>query len=282
MEISERVFELIDAAIAENRQPTGLLFHGTVEPITGPSLTAGADGVFWTTTNPRIAQQYMPASGSSQLFGAINTFERDRPVKPFAASPWFVFSKSVSGHTDADFDVEMDSHGSLRSWRIPDGWLTYSEAEMALEKRLGYPAGQHHWVKIRRDGDQEEFMPASYQMPGLLYVTLAEGLKFKDLRRSHEGDLMDREDHSYKQFAEADVEGRDGVLINDFAQTDRFGNIGHLSYGILPNRLAGLEWVVIPASRYELCSVDDLATMPVEILTWHQDFPNLAATTPKC
>lgn len=268
MDLEAEIYRRIDAAIESDRMPEGLLFHGTVETIDGP-LRPGVDKVFWTSDNPRIAQQYMPASGSSALFAAIPAYEREHHIRPSVNSPWFEFAKTVTGFSDGIFDVETDVRGRLQSWRIPKGWLTYEQAAKVLEEKLGYEAGKDHWVKTSFSGDgQIKYHHADYLMPGRLLVTLSDGLRLQDLRRSTEGNLMDADHHLWALFEAANAFRHDGVIINDFAQTDRLGNLGHVSYGILPNHLPRLEWVTIPATRHVLHTQDDLYTMPQELLAW--------------
>jgi hypothetical protein len=267
MTVDSEVLQRLQTAIQNGSMPEGLLFHGTTEPLKGP-LRPGGDGVFWTTDNPRVAQQYMPSSGGKEFFGAFSDFERDTYVRPTAGMPWFEFSKTITGHTDADFDVETDAYGRTKSFRIPPGWLRNGEAAKWLERELGYAAGRDHWVKSGLSDPNRRYYPIDYQMPGHLLVTVDDGLTFSNLRKPSEPDLMAPEHNNLALFANADAGGHAGIIINDFCQTEQFGNVGHVSYGILPNRLSTIEWVTIPATRFEVSSYDDFQTMPSELVQW--------------
>ncbi len=263
---AEIAAELISAS-EENRMPQGLLFHGTVEDISGP-LRQGGDGVLWTTDNPRIAQQYMPASGMSAFFGAMQSYERDMRIRPVANMPWFEFAKSVTGITDDQFDIRFDRIGQVDSYRVPSGWLTYGEAERILEEQLGYAPGKDHWVKTSSQSGATEFHSVDYTMPGQIYVTLAAPISFRDARRSDEGDLGDPDHLRGEVFAAAEERGYEGIVINDFCQTDHFGNVGHTSYGILPNRLNTVEWIAVPSTRKVIEVLDEFQTLPAELVSW--------------
>lgn len=73
------------------------------------------------------------------------------------------------------------------------------------------------------------------------------------VRRGDDGDLTDLEYHDHPAFARAQSAGYDGVIINDFAQTN-VGNFGHVSCGINANGLRKLDFLRIDATHYPLAN----------------------------
>ncbi len=152
----------------------------------------------------------------------------------------------------ACLDVEMDAHDQLKTWRYPDGWPTITECVQWLQNEMGYRWNDDRHqlpIKCRFVDGVETLMPADWFLPGTLLVTLSDGLSFRDLRNGREGDLTNLEYHQYDRFSLAARDGADGVIINDFAQTDE-GNIGHVSYGLTTHALSKLDWLSIPAVRH--------------------------------
>lgn len=240
--------DLIDAL---RRQDDRLvLFHGTGEPIEGPLRGGGYDGLLWTAREAAIAQQYIPRSGIVAILTAPDRFTLDRHVKPGLHSIEYRIACSLFGGKLEG--VEYDRFGTAVSWPIPDGWPTYRDVYDHIENDLGYtPRGGIFNLSTSLDGSEETIHPADWLRPGHLFATLADHLSFRDLRRGDEGDLTDLEYHDHRAFAQAEADGYDGVIINDFAQTD-LGNYGHVSYGINATGLAKLTFVRTEATHLPL------------------------------
>jgi len=241
----------LQAARDAGERPKGLLFHGTCESFEDALKGGPYDGVLWTADSPVIAQQYIPSSGSSVLVHRPMDYELKDRVRPNPDSWWNGLAKRISGLECRE--VELDAYGRAKSWIVPDGWPTYGDCVRHVEEVLGYRTDRGGY-EIRQqlvDGRFED-RPAGWQVEGWLYVALSDGLRFKDLRRSSEGDLMDLEYHDVEGFETAASEGWDGVIINDFAQADGHGNVGHVSWGLLPKGLEKAEWIRLPAVRRPL------------------------------
>ena len=243
----------------------GLLFHGSGEPWEGKPRPGG-DGMFWTASSAVIAQQYIPASGSTSIVTKVQSWRTDDRVLPELHSFWVTAAMQMTGLECSD--AEYDPYGQLVSWRYPEGWPTYGQCQAWLENELGYVWRRDHEpveVKVLMSDGAETLMPSDWSKDGTLLVTLSDGLAFRDLRRGGEGDLMDLEYHDYEAFEAAEAAGVDGVVINDFAQSDE-GNLGHVSYGLTSHALSKLEWVAIPAKRhvYDWKQKDDITADIVE------------------
>ena len=61
--------------------------------------------------------------------------------------------------------------------------------------------------------------------------------------------------------------GCDGVVINDFAQTDE-GNMPHLSYGLTLTGQSKVEWASLPARRRPISEAWSGRKVTPEVLEW--------------
>lgn len=229
------------------------LFHGTGEAIDTPLKPGGYDGVLWTAQWPSIAQSYIPAAGSTFLVAKAMPYEENQRVAPNRFSEVYnCLVKHWFGFTDAHTQPERDPGGIARSYRIPPGYPTYGDIEQKA-RELGYDDGRGYFeIKVSiGPGGETVPLPADYRKQGRLFVTLREGLRFADIRQASEGDLTAVEYHNHTGFRAAEDSGYDGVIINDFAQTDTYGNFGHLSYGLFSQAAKSTRFVGTDSLRAE-------------------------------
>ena len=235
-------------------------YHGTCEPFEGPPRPSGFDGCFWLAEHPTVAQCYIPDSGGKTLL-AVDSFEMGNLVRPSVAdrdrdrSPTGLYAAALQLGFPAAKEPEYDTWGNCRSWGCPEGYPRYADIVRRLVA-MGYPytegRGFSAWVKTRRIGDREEFMPADYRMPGRLFIVKGVGgLKLKDLSDGRESDLTDPDHLKLKAFRQAEAEGYDGVAISDFCQSEVHGNLGHQAIGLFAHALQGLRYVDVPVVRWD-------------------------------
>jgi hypothetical protein len=267
-ELEMEIFQRIDAAIRDDARPIGLLFHGTGEPIKGPLMPGGYDNVLWTSDSPVIAQSYIPNSGITMYMSRPSSYRMTDRVRPQEHSGWNELAKQMSGQEC--FDIAYQ-HGEVSSWRVPSDWPTYGDcwAFLTSQNGLGYP--DEETIEVSQSGSAEgwKFMPATYQLPGHLFVTLGDPENFSDLRQSDEPDLTSVEYHQTEAFETAWSQQKFGVMINDFAQMKRWGNVGHNSYGLSPETAAATQWIAIPATHYEPTDWDEFSKLTPELKAWH-------------
>jgi len=231
------------------------LFHGTIEPIEGPLRPGGYDGVFWTAESSAVAQCYIPATGGS-TFASISRYELDQSVRPSPSSPFYTVAKMIG---PAATSVEYDSCGRPKSWGIPEGYATYRKVVEHIEEAMGYVnrgiCGDFTF-EILTDGwspdtGEHVLVPANYRKEGSLIIV--DG--FQQMRllnvSTGESDLTDLQYNKLKLFRQAEAEGYDGVVIDDFCQSKRWGNVGHRSIGFFAAALARLSSTQIPAHRFD-------------------------------
>lgn len=231
----------------ETGRVEGLLFHSTAEPIVGPLYGDGL-GILWTARDPWVSAQYIPNAGSEALLARPDTWTMKERVRPQRHGFVYRLACELSGMECEDVSWSWD--GSAQSWRVPDGWPTHADVVAYVEDELGYAANENGVYYIRESGGA--VMPAGWQIQGQVFVTLDDDLVFKDVRRSEDPDLQEREYYDGAAFDRALDEGYDGVIINDHCQADDYGNVPHVSHGLNAVGLAKAEWVSIPAVRRHL------------------------------
>lgn len=247
-----------------------LYFHGTCENIVGPLRPGGYDSLLWFADSPMIAQNYIPATGSKSSYQVPkNQWELEATVTPPRQNSSSIdFSAAlVMGHrlTYAAFD----QYGRCNSWQWNDGKEpspTRADVRSYLESQ-GYDTeaalqdSGMMWVKI---GDLlphdipgtdihvyvDTPLPAHYLMPGQLFMIPREDFKLHDIATDKEGDLTDLDYHKHSLFEAARAAGFDGMQINDFAQTDHWGNLGHYAYGLFAEAAAKIEPYAIDCVRF--------------------------------
>lgn len=204
--------------------PAGsLLFHGTIEPFTG-HLKPGGDGLIWFSDTPKIAQLYIPRSGGSTLIGPESL------QRPSSDPVMQQLQKKIG--IDYDYSKVTWKNHKLESWERAKGW-DHSPTEQEIDKLLqkaGYKKSRHGMYEIYTHGrkllDPDEFVK------GRLYIAKAKEPLVLWRKATGESDQTDLQYHDIKGFKDAKEKGLDGVLIDDFAQSKEWGNLGHASVGL--------------------------------------------------
>lgn len=229
--------------------PMGYLFHGTLEPFQTELSISSYPDMLWTAENPAVAQAYISAVGSMALASVLR-WRIDEHVPP--AGEHDRFGEAWRELAGAQFDdVQYDASGRPKSYRIIRR-ITWADMAQALID-LGYEFGdgESAWVKTTDGPDGEVLLPANYRATGRLFILRPIApLCLLDLTDA-EGDLMDPAYRWFKVFKQVSKKGYDGVRINDFLQSEHFGNFGHVSVGLFDAGLDKMEYTSITAQRFD-------------------------------
>lgn len=225
------------------------LFHGTAEKIKGPLRGGGYDGILWTAEDSTIAQNYIPVAGSTLYFKEIDSCEIKESVKPYD------IDLKLGEQMGYKAMIYSEKYGRPNSWSWFKGkksvHLKKGELKEYIEDFLGYKA-KNGLYKLRME--RGKIMPSEYKIQGELYImTLKEGQEIKlfDYRLGNEGDLQNPQYNHLSAFEKIKISGYDGVIINDFAQSNNWGNLGHKSIGLFPSGIDKMEYVSIPATNFD-------------------------------
>jgi len=255
-EVDEIVLRIQAAQNDADLRTSGLLFHGTCEPFEGDLQPGAFDGVLWFADSPLIAQAYIPVSGAAALVSKPDDWRLNDRVRPDKHSFWTEFATNTMGQPLPD--VEYDGVGQAVSWRVVPGWPTYAQCVSTLEA-MGYDFSRGMIeIKMATVDGATRYVNADWLEPGRVYVTVADGLNLLDLSIG-EGDLSDPTHKRIDLFRKAEADGFDGVIIDDFAQSDDCGNVGHRAIGLF-ERAVQRPYHVYPAVHRKMAGVRSMLT----------------------
>lgn len=228
-----------------------LWFRGIGDDLEDPSRAGDVDGVLWLAESPSIAQCYIPCAGLTEIVAAPSPWQMGEGIRPNLNGFWPRFAAARLGL--AYREVERDALGDAVSWAFaPGARVTYGEAFEAL-KAMGYSfeSGIAE-VKSRSEGGATEWMRADWRLTGSLLATPRDPrLNLLDISTG-ESDLTARQYHRIDLFRRAETEGYDGIVIDDFAQSDSYGNVGHRSVGLFDKAARARAWIVMDAEHPDL------------------------------
>lgn len=239
-----------------------ILYHGTCEDISGKLRGGGYDNMLWTANRPDIAQTYIPESGATITYYPPKTeYDKNNRVRMYYSDGLEIEIMKMMGY---EINIEADNFRKIQSYSIKkDGEYfetpTNSMLWDFLQKELKYEMFDYQeYIKLKI-GQGSQILPADYKMPGELYVMFgAENLNLYDISTG-ESDLLDLQYHKLELFEKLingdilDNDGNqyDGIIIDDFAQTERYGNLGHESFGLTPSGIKKLEYFKINATNHD-------------------------------
>lgn len=230
-----------------------LFFHGSLETLNG-RLKPGCDGMVWFADSPVIAQIYIPATGGFRAVSPYDYLRRD-PSESWAPRSEF----DEAGIRQAGFDLcdierNVQWTGSL-SWRCRGPRSpTLGDCRRLMVDELGYAADADMWRVRGIDcgGRLSRILPASYRETGtLVVVPRPSDLRLLDLRNGPYGSDMCNSYRYTRTFRQAESDGYDGVIIDDLAQTETYGNLGHYGFGLFSKTANQLPELRIPAQHAE-------------------------------
>lgn len=204
--------------------PAGkVLFHGTLETFAGGLKGGGYDNIIWFSDSPRIAQLYIPRAGMTSHLDAETI---SRPTKD-------VYLQNLQKLIGIDYDledVEWDRNRAT-SFSAPKGWdkLPKEADVIRLMKESGW-ADERGQFKIKFNKDKP--LKPGEASPGRLFIAKVKEPLTVWVKATGDGDLQDLQYHDLKGFKAAEAQGLDGVVIDDFAQSEVEGNFGHQSLGM--------------------------------------------------
>jgi len=236
-------------------------FHGSGARFDG-AIRGGGDGVLWFADSSVIAQNYIPKSAGMVLYCA-ELWNQDYTVAP----PRQQFGDSVEFTVATQMGHRLkyatyDGTGALRSWAWEGASPTRNAVREYITSELGYLLDEYTgncWISWKAISAPTEvggvkvwrqLLPADYRMPGRLFVIQSKkGWNLLDVSTG-EGDLCDPDYRKYDLFERAARGGYDGVIIDDFCQTDHHGNVGHVSLGLFRHTWPALEPLILDCRRF--------------------------------
>ena len=255
-----RSYKLFESDLKDNfvLDPGTEMFHSTSEPFDEKNLRGGGyDGVVWTTDTSGISQTYIPQSGGTLYVSA------DHIAAPSKEKTIQAMQRAIGIEYDYD-NIEWDGYRAS-SWmdapvfaHLGNGFedFTRKYVREKMLSELGYEpddtfSGREDAFAVKVSGSEPKHN--SYRLKGRLFViTNEKPLKIYDMTYGGmiDGDLTDPDYKKVSFFQKLADGGYDGVKINDWTQTEEFGNFGHTSIGLFPDGLKKCTWAVLPDVTY--------------------------------
>lgn len=257
IEVEEIAQRIQTAQTDDDLKTSDLLFHGTCEQFEGNLRPGPYDEVLWFADSPLMAQAYIPVAGATAIVSKPDDWRINDRVRPDKHSFWTEFATKTMGQPLPD--VEYDRSGTQAiSWSVPSSWPTYGECVRALEA-MGYDFSRGMIeVKMAQIDGVNQYVNADWLEPGRVYVTVMDGLNLLDLSVG-EGDLLDPTHKRIDLFRKAEAAGYDGIIIDDFAQSEDCGNVGHRAIGLF-EKAVQRPVLIYPAVHRMMADVRSLLT----------------------
>jgi len=221
----------------------------------------------WTTDTSAISQTYIPQSGASVYISAehISAPSDDPMVQDIQKKIGIVFDYSevewdkyrASSWRPAPVFADIDND-DVTSWfdkqKKKNDYVTDKiKSELGyVPKEMEYNDNDHNYTFVVKTTGNTA-LPSDYRMKGRLFViTPKEDLNVYDMTYGGkiDGDLTDPDYKKVGFFDKLKKSGYDGVKINDWTQTEEFGNFGHKSIGLFKDGLKKCGIEVIPDVTY--------------------------------
>lgn len=237
------------------------LYHASGEPFKEEELRHGGfDGILWTTDSSAIAQTYIPVAG-----GTLYTNSKYL-IAPSQIESITDFQKKKLGIEYSNVTFERGRAQSWREVRMPierkenEGYYDFEKRLLdhinSTMENMGYKPSKNSYGndkswELKQNGNK--IMPADYRKRGRLFILSPKrDLKLFDMTAGEEleHDLTDKQYLELSKFERIKRAGYDGVKINDFAQSEEYGNLQHISFGIFPHAIKELDKRVIGGAKH--------------------------------
>jgi len=200
----------------------------------------------WFADVPAIAQLYIARSGLSIYISPSHLVRPSQDVHIQAIQKAIGIDYDIS-------DATWDRLGRPQSFSLPKGWSSIPTPQeiMSRLQRLGYDI-EYQFTSVEFNiGDNDKLLLPGKAEQGYLYVSTT----LRDMtlwnKSTGEGDLLDLQYNDLRGFREAENIGLDGVVIDDFAQSEQWGNLGHTSVGLFRHAIKSLRTKRVPAQYRE-------------------------------
>jgi hypothetical protein len=155
---------------------------------------------------------------------------------------WIELGDKYDDAYDNYKDTEL-KYQQLDSNSLKNEFINKKMTEMGHKPSdTGYQ-NNHRWdIKIGKDeSGRPIILPPDFKESGRLFVINPKrDMKIYDISTG-ESDLTDLQYHNHELFERLEKEGYDGVKIDDFAQHDKYGNVGHTSIGFFKSTINDLD-----------------------------------------
>jgi hypothetical protein len=170
----------------------------------------------------------------------------EQNIRPRKSEEFQKLSEQYEEAYDKYLDVESE-YQSFNDEKLKNQYINEKMIEMGHRPSEKFHNDNYRWeIKIGRDSEgRSTILPPDFKEKGRLFVISPKReMKIYDISTG-ESDLTDLQYHKLDLFKELEKKGYDGVKIDDFAQHDKYGNVGHSSIGFFKSSIKDLDMNVI-------------------------------------
>jgi hypothetical protein len=246
--------------------PAGTLLYRGIGEDEIHTHKPASDGCLWTTQSPTFARTYIPPAGLEMMatLKSIASCPNDRSgVADLQKQLGFEYTdikydatgrpnsyrapkllETLYPHPYPDktkFEKQDDYYKAANDWQVgrEEALMQYVKkklAEYGYEPERpedNYHRGQYR-LKLHMENGHEELLPNKFEEGTVCVFEVQQPLNVFDMTEGgqNEGDLLDPQYREYGKFEQLAKMGYDGVKINDYAQVEGHGNVGHTAIGI--------------------------------------------------
>jgi ADP-ribose pyrophosphatase YjhB (NUDIX family) len=255
-------------------QPGTKLYRGIGEDEIHNHAPA-SDGCLWTTESITIARTYIPASGLSlitTLEGIVQPPQERGGMEGLQKQLGFEYT-----------DIKYEANGRPNSYRLPalmdklvpephpdekqfktkneywdashawqdkrkkalENYVKQKLSEYGYEPEKSSFGGGRYDLMVDWQNGQNVLLPNKFQEGTVCVFEVVQPLNIYDMTEGGkvQGDLLDPQYREYGKFGTIAAAGYDGVKIEDYAQVEGHGNVGHTSIGIFKNGVPKIKEV---------------------------------------
>jgi len=212
-------------------------------------LKTNSEKVLWTTDCPKTAATYIPEAAGKTGISLRNLQENPQPDDGILSDILFQMGIEVTIY-DREYQLPQKPHNIPRNvitgekWGRPTSWTfsqpVKSQDILSFLKTLGYDTQEDFlWLKTTYKHGKHIILPKNHKFTGSLVTfypkTTLKGVSFAN----GEGDLLDPQHRKIQQYRKIAQENHlDFLVIDDFCQSEKNGNLAHTSFAILnPKKL---------------------------------------------
>ncbi len=258
-------------------------FHGSnFLKLNEKNLKTGGDGLFWTANNPQIAQNYISPYSSIvynldiEKEDIINdNYKKLYPFNLINIEKLELMGYSIEGdknkfNTYDNYKIFKYDNVNDKNIKTQVSIPTEKDFQLFLSQYGYFFSGNNKNIKVKfkfdENGNKILINNNIIEDGRLAILKGISKLKILDVS-NNEGDLNIKQYTNYELFEKLDSLGYDGIKINDFTNSEYYGNFEHFSIGLTKERLKKVKTLVIDVKRFEWDNIktDILETKDINI-----------------
>lgn len=254
IEKNTKIKNFISSYKSKEELEKDLHFHGTsVKNIN--KLITGGDNILWTSDSIQISQNYISDFSNLIIYNDISAENRisDSFDKIFPTNKFDLLKLEIMGY---EVKGEKDEYDNFKSYsvfkneervNIP----TTHDFELFMSNNGYFKEDNKYKIKISYSENKIKLINGKEKKQGELFLIKGiSKLNILDISLD-ESDLLNKQYTKYELFSKLNEYGYDGIKINDFLNSDYYGNLEHISIGLTKEALKKVEYISIDCEKFD-------------------------------